>query len=221
MTELKPIKVILIEEMGSRGLTPEKLSEITGVPAYYIRAILDSDFSTLPAAPYVRGYLREIATALRIDPEMLWEEYCKENELKQSGEKDQLPKNRFAQKPMDKKGFFIILLALIVLALLLPHIADFFGRPTLEITSPREDFTVTSQNIIRLEGRIANPQDKVLIDGSEIVVNENGEFSLEVPLDGKRTFEFRVKRFLGKETTLTRTVIFQPEDNALENFPSP
>ena len=207
--EFKPLKDILKEEMRGKGLNIQKLSELTDIAPYYIRALLENDFSKLPAAPYVRGYLDSIARVLNIDAEPLWQEYQKESEIKRSGETDRLPINRYAQKPFNKMGLVITLVVLVVIAFLIPKIADFLGRPSIEITSPPSDMYPAQQDSFILEGKIGNPQDKLLINDSEVVVNPDGSFQKQVTLSPRcndNVFEFVVKRFLGFSTSVKRTV---------------
>ena len=45
----------------------DELSRITRISARYLQAIEDNAFDRLPAAVFVRGYLKEIASTLEID----------------------------------------------------------------------------------------------------------------------------------------------------------
>ena len=209
--EFKPLKDILKEEMRSKGLNAQKLSELTDIAPHYIKALLENDFSNLPAAPYVRGYLDTITKILEIDSESLWHEYQKESGIKRSGESDKLPSNRYAQKPFNKMALIATLAVLIVVAFLIPKVADFLGRPSIEITSPPSDMYQTQQDTFTLAGKISNPQDKLVINSSEVVVNSDGSFQKQVTLSSgcnDNVFEFTAKRFLGFSTSVKRTICF-------------
>lgn len=209
--EFKPLKDILKDEMRAKGLNAQKLSELTDISPHYIRALLENDLSKLPAAPYVRGYLDVIAKILEIDSEPLWQEYQKESEIKRSGETDRLPINRYAQKPFNKMALIITLVVLVVVAFLIPKIADFLGRPSIEITSPPSDMYQAQQDSFALSGKISNPQDKLLVNDSEVVVSPDGSFQKQVTLSpgcNDNVFEFTAKRFLGFSTSAKRTICF-------------
>lgn len=60
---------------ASRGMSVEQLSSATRIASRYIDAIEGNDFERLPAAVFVRGYLREIAQVLEIDEAALVEGY--------------------------------------------------------------------------------------------------------------------------------------------------
>ena len=94
---------MLEEAMTSHSQTASKLADATGVPERFIAAIIEGNFGILPAAPYVRGYIKKIAAVLDLDGEILWERYDRETKPRQSGGKDHLPENRFAIKTPDKR----------------------------------------------------------------------------------------------------------------------
>lgn len=59
----------------TQGLSVDELSAQTRIAARYIEAIEGNAFDRLPAAVFVRGYLREIAAALDVDEGALIEGY--------------------------------------------------------------------------------------------------------------------------------------------------
>jgi cytoskeletal protein RodZ len=221
MTDFKPLKEIIKEEMRSKGLNAQKLSELTGISPRYLKALLENNFSQLPSAPYVKGYLDNIAKVLDIDPEPLWREYRKESEIKSSGAQDTLPINRYASKSFNKTALVVTMVVLIALAFLLPKISNFLGRPSIEITSPASDQFHAAQDTFILGGKIENPQDKLTINFSEVVVNPDGTFEQQVTLNEpgcRNNYDFTVKRFLGLSTTIRRTICY--ESSALPPNPT-
>ncbi|MCK6525351.1 helix-turn-helix domain-containing protein, partial [Myxococcota bacterium] len=50
-----------------RGMELDELSRVTRISSRYLQAIEDNAFDRLPAAVFVRGYLKEIASTLEID----------------------------------------------------------------------------------------------------------------------------------------------------------
>ncbi|MFT4625324.1 MAG: hypothetical protein ACI8PZ_003992 [Myxococcota bacterium] len=53
----------------ARGLSLEQISGETRISMKYLEALEADDFSRLPSATFVRGYVRELARQLRLDPE--------------------------------------------------------------------------------------------------------------------------------------------------------
>ncbi len=57
------------------GITQRELSSRTRIGLQHIQAIEDFTVDRLPRSVYLRGYLREIARVLELDPEALFDEY--------------------------------------------------------------------------------------------------------------------------------------------------
>jgi flagellar biosynthesis protein FlhG len=66
---------LLKKARESRGLELGEISQRTKISERYLRALEDEQFSDMPAAVYVRGYVTEYARALRLDPQRVAESY--------------------------------------------------------------------------------------------------------------------------------------------------
>jgi curved DNA-binding protein CbpA len=59
----------------SRGIELEEIASVTKIKEAWLRLLEDNRYSELPAAVYVRGFLREYARYLRLDPRRVTESY--------------------------------------------------------------------------------------------------------------------------------------------------
>jgi len=219
---IKSFRETLKDAMRAKSVSAHKLAELSAIPLHYIQALIENDVSALPAAPYVRGYIHRIADILDVDPEQLWKQYKNDDNLKQSGERDVLPSNRFAHKPVNKKIILVTIIALIALAYVIPSLASFFGKPTLMITDPQNDSYTATTSLFVISGTVENQRDKVLINNEEIVVLPDGTFSKEVLLQsGQNTYTIVSHRFLGKDTSVTRTIWLQEKIPAIQTSTTP
>lgn len=208
----KDFKTLIGEGLDHRSINLERLSQITNIPGRYVEAIQNLDISRLPASPYVRGYIKKIAGVLNLNYSELWQLYEKELNHKTSGAFDKLPTNRFAIQSMGKKGIALSLVVLLVLVYILVNAANLFGTPPLGITRPSGSTFIAADSVIVLEGKF-NPKDKLTINEEEKLGDANGNFSVPFNLQpGLNTIEFKVKRFLGKETIITKQVLYQPSE---------
>lgn len=213
--EGKNLSELLNEAINLRGLDAKKLSELTDIPVHYLTALSEGDFAKLPAVPYVRGYLIKIAEALRVEADPFLRAYKQEvlvRALKTSGPEDKLPANRFTLKTPFRMKISIaigIILILLIIYLVWQN-TDFLGIPKIEIFNPATDNFIVNSPSIKLQGEI-NPRDKLTINGEEILVEKNGQFSKDFSLQlGINTIEFKVKRLLGREVKVIKQVIYQP-----------
>lgn len=204
------LKSLLTEALELRNVNHEKLSQITGISERYIWAIQNGEFDKLPSLPYVRGYIKKIAEVLRLNHDEIWDLYKKELTRKTSGKYDTLPENRFAIRELSRKQIFALTLGALFVFYLLFNISRLLGTPDLLITEPAQSIATTSENHILLTGTLTQ-QDKLTINGSEIFVNADNTFSKDFPLQpGLNVIEFKAQRFLGRETDVTKQILYQP-----------
>lgn len=60
-----------------KGITQDRMSEITKITSYYINAVEGDDPSNLPAPVFVRGYVVQIAKTLGLDDKKVADSYMK------------------------------------------------------------------------------------------------------------------------------------------------
>lgn len=206
----KTLKDVLREAIELRGLTFDRLVELSDIPERHLLALRDGEFGKLPAAPYVRGYLLKVGEVLNVDGETLWRVYKDETPIKKSGPQDKLPSNRFAIKSLNKKTVILGAVLLLVIIYLVWRAPSLLGTPSIEIVNPAANNYIANTPTIKLIGNI-NPSDKLIVNGEEILVGASGHFEKEFGLQpGINTFTLVAKRFLGKETKLVRQIIYQP-----------
>ncbi|MEX2033338.1 MAG: helix-turn-helix domain-containing protein [Candidatus Colwellbacteria bacterium] len=201
------ITAILQEAMETKGLDAGKLADLTDVPQRFISLLVSGDFDSLPSEPYIRGYLFKIAGVLEADPNFLWRSFRQSAEIHSSGSGDILPANRFGLKKVSSRKIWIILVAIAVLIFLGFRINSILGKPTLEVSLPE----TTASQIINVTGQ-ATPGDTLTLNDEVIYPYEDGRFTKEVQLvSGPNLLKFKVKRYLGRETTVDKQVFYQPQ----------
>jgi cytoskeletal protein RodZ len=205
----KSLQTIFEETLEQKNLSHDKLANITAIPRRYIIAIQNLELNVLPSSPYVRGYLKKICEVLGLNFNEIWKIYEQELKHKTSGAFDKLPINRFAIHKINKKSVAGGIFAIIFVIFLISNFNNFFAKPYLNITNPKEAITTTSEPSIDLLGAI-NPKDKLTINDRETITDVYGNFESIYELQpGLNTINFKVKKILGKENTEIRQVMFQ------------
>ena len=205
----KSLQTIFEETLEQKNLSHDKLANITAIPRRYIIAIQNLELNVLPSSPYVRGYLKKICEVLGLNFNEIWKIYEQELKHKTSGAFDKLPINRFAIHKINKKSVAGGVFAVILMIFLISNFNNFFAKPFLNRTNPKEAITTTSEYSIDLLGAI-NPKDKLTINDREIVTDVYGNFESIYELQpGLNTINFKVKKILGKENLEIRQVMFQ------------
>ncbi|OGZ02453.1 MAG: hypothetical protein A2430_00730 [Candidatus Liptonbacteria bacterium RIFOXYC1_FULL_36_8] len=203
-------KEILINAIENKGVNLSKLSELSRVPERYLELLIRGEFNNLPSAPYIHGYLTHISHILDVEDELLWEAFKKENFIKTSGASDELPKNRFSiQTVSNTKTFAIGGFAVLALVYFIFRFNSLFGKPELTVTTPKEEIITVSSSVFFIKGS-TDKDAKLTINDEMINMDENNNFSKSVLLQGGiNSFEIKAKKFLGRETSVTRQIIYQ------------
>lgn len=210
--EQKSFQEFLNDILIVRGLTVEKLAEMSEVPIRYLNAISSGDFQKLPALPYTRGYLMKISEILGINGDELWQTY-KDEIILNVNKQDSLPLNRFAIRSFGKMKIIIGIILVSVIIYLIWQSGNLLGIPKIEITNPATDDLILNIPLVKLVGKISNSKDKLTVNGEQIFINSDGSFEKEFFLHpGANDIEFKIKRFLGKEIKVVKKVVFQPQN---------
>jgi len=205
----KSLLDIFEEAMEQKNISYEKLALLTNIPERYIVSLQNLDLKHLPALPYVRGYLQKICEVLGLNFEQIWKQYKTELSHKTSGAFDKLPINRFAIQKINRKNVFYGIVAAIILVFAALNFNNFFGKPLLEISNPKETLTTSTEAVINLSGKV-NPGDKLVINEREVISDSFGNFESEYELQpGLNTIDFKAKKLMGKENSQIRQVIFE------------
>lgn len=223
----KPFKEIIIDAIEHKGLSIGKLAELSRVPEHYVELIIRGDYEKLPSSPYLHGYFTRLSETLNLESELVWQVFKKEFDIRTSGEKDLLPKNRFAFEPINNtKIFTISSFVVLVFVYLIFRFNALFGKPYLVVLDPAESNISTNIETYVLRGN-AELENKLSINNELVDIKEDGSFEKSVLLqEGVNTFEIKTKKFLGRETSVSRQIIFEkvdssPSSSETENENSP
>ena len=208
MTEYPDFKSFLNDKVRERGLTLRRLSEISGISVKHLEDLASGDASNLPEAPYLRGYLRRLAQILDFDAE-LWLQRFRDAELNRSGPSDELPRNRFAPRPITKYLWLALVLGVVLLYLGF-RFQKILGKPTLTLSYPPDAVVRVMVNAVTISGKIEGGGE-LFVNSEAVPVASDGTWGKTLTLEpGLNTVEIRAKKFLGKETKIIRQIVYEP-----------
>ena len=160
------------------------------------------DYDNMPSAPYFHGYLLHLGAVLDFDGEEWWAKLKKEGVIKNSGELDTMPRNRFIKQSPPKYLWAIGagILVLIYLAFQAPRI---FGKPTLTVISPDANPYVTASSTFTLAGTVSGADSLYLVGANggqeQIIIAADGSWQKGVLLGvGPNPFEISGKEVPGR-----------------------
>lgn len=199
----------LKEAINAKGTSVKKLVEETGVQERFINAMLLGQYEKLPPEPYVRGFILRLGDNLGFQAEDIWRAYKRETRPRSSGERDLLPNNRYELRFYRKKYFLALFIIFLFALYALFNINTLLGTPKLTITYPESDNLIVRENSVQIEGK-TDAGGKITINGVDVFVDEDGRFEKELSLTaGINIIEVKAKKLLGRETTLTKRIVYE------------
>jgi cytoskeleton protein RodZ len=219
----------LRERREHKGVTMQQAAEDTRIREKFLQAIESGDYQSLPGTVYTKGFLRNYAQYLGLEPEEMLALYTGERVGAD-------PARTFSpMRPLVKRSFIFtptVLVPVIVLGGILLFIAYFYYQftsfavaPHVDITDPSGD-AVSSTAEYLVKGK-TNPDGRITVSVSpgldalgDVKPATDGTFSVSVPLKpGPNHIEVRVLDAAGKLATATRTITLNPP--AANDQPAP
>lgn len=198
-----------------KGYTLERVENETKIKKTVLKKIEEGDFNNLPPSTFVKGFIRNYAIFLNLDPDNLIALYRREVDKPDanSGTKPfltQLSSSLFAVTP---HRIFYISLGLI-LFLFVFYFASLFlslsTGPSLNIISPKNNEKFTTKNIY-LTGR-TGVGSNLFINGTQISLTAEGEFSKPVILDsGLNKYDITAVDRNGRKTSKNLIIYYNPQ----------
>jgi cytoskeleton protein RodZ len=209
--KIKTIGEILRTEREQHHLSVEEMSRHTRIRQEYLVALENNAFTDLPAATFVKGYIKTYAQLFGFDSEPVLA--LLRRDFKESAVGTLVPREFI--KPVLKKRevwtpvtFAVLALGTVFLTLMSYVAVQWYNiqkPPALTITSPTEDAFVSSQ--IMVKGKTA-PDVIVTVNEQPVALQPSGEFQTEVyiPRDGIHTLTIEAVDRRGKKNVLQRSV---------------
>jgi cytoskeletal protein RodZ len=198
------------------GVTMDQAAEDTRIREKFLQAIESGDYQSLPGTVYTKGFLRNYAEYLSLDPEEMLALYTGER----GGSE---PARTFApMRPLVKRSFIFtptVLVPVVVLAGILLFVAyvyyqftNFAVAPHVDITDPPGD-AVSQATEYTVRGK-TNPEGRITVRVSpgletinDVKPAKDGTFVVTVPLKpGPNHVEVQVLDPAGKLAQASRTI---------------
>ena len=111
--------IVLRKARRERGLSEEQVCQVLGLGCSALKALEADDFARLPAAIYVRGYIRSYCALLEIPEQPVLACYQQYNQELVDNSADVAVEPPVATLPVWKKPLFWVVVAVVITALVL------------------------------------------------------------------------------------------------------
>ncbi len=210
----RTIGEVLKEERISHHLSLEELAKRTRIRQEYLKALENNEFSKLPAATFVKGYIKTYARVLGFDAQpplaLLRRDY------KESAKGRLVPREFIKPVLKKQRAFTPITIFAVSLAAVFLSLVSYVGfqwfnlnkPPDLTIIAPGEEVTVASRVIV--EGKTV-PDAVVTVNSQPVALRPDGSFTTELFFESEGISSITIESVdrRGKTNTESRTVYVQ------------
>ncbi len=209
--QTKTVGQILKEERLRQGYSLQDFAQISQIKLKYLQSLEANEFGKLPAAAFVKGYIKCYARILDFDVKPLLA--LLRRDFKQSAEGKLLPRE-FIQPVMRKKRFwkpvtFLVMAVATVFLVLMGYVGwqwySLNRPPDLTIFQPEEDQFVSAE--VEVLGQ-SEPEAIITVNAQPVAIKPDGTFrtKLYIPKEGVTTITIEATDRRGKSNLEQRTV---------------
>lgn len=199
---------LLREKREQKELTLEQVASRIKVKKEYLNALENSDFASLPSETTTKGFLRNYARVLLLNPETLLAMFRRDFEVRDSGRivprglvKPISAPTRVISAP--RALLFSVLFAFF--AFLIYQLIGWWTLPHLELSQPVDGEVYGDK--ITVKGR-TKQGNVVTVSGQKVLLDLSGEFSLDLSFaPGTHEVVVDVVDSHGRSSSVKRTFI--------------
>lgn len=207
---MKTVGEILKNERLKQEKTLRQLHQQTKIPEKTLIALENNDYSKLPSATFIKGFIKIYTQTLGLDQTKILAVFRRDWEKQE--EKKILPKG--LAKPLDRQSFWtpktgLILILSFIATLILIYfgfqLKNFLLPPFLTVTTP-EDSQQFDKKEITVVGKTSKDAS-LKINEQTVSLEDNGSFSHTFKaLFGENTIIVVATDRRGKKTTVQKTI---------------
>ena len=196
----------------NKEITLEQAAKKLHINRAYLEALEQGQLEKLPAGVYGKNFLREYAYLLQLNIDeyknLFFQATPSEKKKKQKFIFSQaIPHiTNFLAVPKIIKNILIIIAIIICIAYLGFRLQQIISPPTLTITNPVDNMTIT-ENIILVRG-LTEPETEIKINGETVLADTTGNFTQPINLkSGLNTITIIAKKKYSREYRIDRNII--------------
>jgi len=206
---MQTVGELLLAKRKAKNISLTKAARDLVIKKENLEAIENGQWEKLPEPPFAKGFVKNYAQYLGLDPDYTLALYRREYDEAQYPKK---PSPLTHQRrllsfitPNRVVVFCTITLILIFIGYLIIQYFSILSAPRLQVFTPADDST-TQVSAVRITGQTEKGA-MLAIDGNFVAVDKDGNFSYELKLEeGRNTIEITASKRLSPKTKVTRVI---------------
>jgi cytoskeletal protein RodZ len=202
---MKKLGEILKEARLSKHISQKEAAGHLLLKTEIIESLEAGNWSALPEAAYVKGFIKNYAEFLGLDASRLLALHRAEYDEKKYTKSAARKKRRYMFTPNLLAPLTFLVIVLVFVGYLIAQYTSVVSAPRLEIFTPADDIT-TAASVIEVSG-LTEKETTISIDGELVPVDELGNFNYQIKLEeGRNVIEIVASKRLSPKTKITRTI---------------
>jgi len=197
---------LLQERRLIKELSLEDVAKKTKIKIEYLDAIEKSHFDQLPSSTFAKGFLRNYATFLALNPDTIVAMFRRDFTQNEAGEI--VPRGLVEPVGARPKFFSVSIILMIIATLAFLGFLSFqliawWSLPKIKLISPQNGDTYGEK--VTFKG-VTSKDATVIVDGQQVIVDQNGGFTLDLIFPGgTHSVIIETKNRQGKSTLVERS----------------
>lgn len=197
---------LLKEKRLLKELSLEDVSKKTKIKVEFLEAIENSDYARLPSATFAKGFLRNYATFLYLNPDTMVAMFRRD--FTQNSRGEIIPRG-LVEPVGNKPRFFSVSLILTTIAIVAfvgflgLQLISWWSLPKIKLIQPQNNDTYGEK--VTFKG-VADSDATVKVNGQLVILDQNGQFTLDLVFpSGTHSVIIEATNRRGKSTLVERT----------------
>jgi cytoskeletal protein RodZ len=182
---MKTTGEILKSARLKQELSLSQIAKRTKINEQFLASIEENNFEKLPAAAFTKGFMRQYAKAVGLDPNHVLAVFRRDYDQDARGRV--IPRGlvnpiKAASRvfnPATTATIIAAIVSLLIVGFFTKQIIDFVSAPTIQVVEPAQEAQVNSPVTVR---GITDPEATVIINQAPAIVQEDGSFSATIEL---------------------------------------
>ncbi len=197
---------LLREKRLLKELSLEEVSKKTKIKTEFLEAIETSNYALLPSATFAKGFLRNYATFLYLNPDTMVAMFRRD--FTQNSKGEIIPRG-LVEPVGSKPRFFSVSLILTTIAVVVfvgflgIQLLSWWSLPKIKLIQPQNNDTYGEK--VTFKG-VADNDATVKVNGQLVILDQNGQFTLDLIFpSGTHSVIIEATNRRGKSTLVERT----------------
>ena len=197
---------LLKEKRLLKELSLEDVSRKTKIKVEFLEAIENSNYALLPSATFAKGFLRNYATFLYLNPDTMVAMFRRD--FTQNAKGEIIPRG-LVEPVGSKPRFFSVSMILTTIAIVAfvgflgIQLMSWWSLPKIKLVQPQNNDTYGEK--VTFKG-VADNDATVKVNGQLVILDQNGQFTLDLVFpSGTHSVIIEATNRRGKSTLVERT----------------